>query len=56
MRAGTTVAAADRVHERRAERVQVPDRLDHRHDAAGEDAVGAPRDTVADLDLDAAEA
>ena len=50
------VAASSASRERDAERVEVPDRLDHRQRAAGEDAVRAARDAVADLDVDAAEA
>ena len=41
----------DRVRERRAERVQVADRLDHRHRAAGEGAVGAARDAADDVQV-----
>ena len=47
----------ERRFERDAERVQVPHRVDHRQDAAGEDAVAvAPHDAVAHLDRDVAEA
>src|SRR5438105_2099972 len=45
----------DGVDERRAELVQGPDRLGHRHDAPGERAVGESCNTVANLDLDRAE-
>src|SRR5581483_769200 len=38
-----------------AEAVQVANGVDHRQDAAGEDAVVAPDDAVADLDGDVAE-
>ena len=47
---------AERVRERHAERVQVPDRLDHRQRAAREHAVGAAGDAVAHVDLEAAQA
>ena len=55
-RAGHGGRGRDRVDEGSSECVQVPHRVDHRHDAAGKDAVGAAGDAVADLDLDAAEA
>src|SRR5262245_8629818 len=46
----------DRFRERGAEQMQVPDPVEHRRHATGEDAVlGAAGDAVAHLDLDAAE-
>ena len=51
-RAGTGVAASSARPERHAELVQVPHRLDHRQDAAGEHAVVAADGAVADDELE----
>ncbi len=55
MRGGHGARGLERLLERRADRDEVPDRLDHRQRAAGEHAVLAADDVVGDHDLDLAE-
>ena len=53
--AGTVLAAAERLGQGNAERVQVPDGLDHRQRAAGENAARSAGDAISHLDLEATE-
>ena len=55
-RAGVDGRGGDRLFERRAERVQVADRLDHRQHAAGEHAVRAAHRALVHEDVEVAEA